>query len=556
MCRLMFSRILALVVMGSSTLPGSGQCFFPKETFPLDPSSGSDFGCSVAVHGKRIAVGAMLADGLFPDSGSAYVFERDGSASDEWIQVRKLTGDFTQLAQFGSALAVQGETVLVGLPDDLPLEGKVHAYERNLGGPAFWGFASIMPSVSPSSGFGTALSMDSSTLIVGRTAYSAFVYERSAPGIWTETQALTTPDASQGDNYGTSVYLSGDTALVGSRRGDNCGIDFGAAYVFERNLGGPNNWGESRILCPSNPGFDDRFGGAVVVDGDTAVVSSFLEDTQAVDAGAVYVFYRDLGGLENWGELKMITAPDGADNDWFGQPTGLALQHDTLLVGATGHDAAGPNAGAVYVFERDLGGADNWGLFAKVNGFRPGQEFGKAIAIDGNVTVVGAPMDDTHGPGAGAVYVFEEPWTPSGFATYCTPGTSAFGCQAVLSAFGTASATQPIGFVLRADQVEGTQDGIFFFSTNGKQANTWGNGTSYQCVLPPVTRTPLKTGTGTQFQCNGFLAIDMNAHWTQKPSHNPGAGALVQTQLWYRDPLSTSNQSTSLSNAGEFGVCP
>jgi hypothetical protein len=172
------------------------------------------------------------------------------------------------------------------------------------------------------------------------------------------------------------------------------------------------------------------------------------------------------------------------------------------------------------------------------------------------VTVVGAPMDDTFGPEAGAVYVFEEPWAPAGLATYCTAGTSAFGCQAMLSATGTASATLPSGFVLRADQVEGTQDGVFFFGTNGQQANPWGNGTSYQCVVPPVKRTPLMTGTGTTFQCDGFFALDLNAYWTQKPNHNPGAGALVQTQLWYRDPINTSNQSTSLSDAGEFRVCP
>ena len=171
------------------------------------------------------------------------------------------------------------------------------------------------------------------------------------------------------------------------------------------------------------------------------------------------------------------------------------------------------------------------------------------------MTVIGAAMDDTHGPGAGAVYVFEEPWTPAGSRPTARRGLPPSGVRHC-SRLGTASATQPIGFVVRADQVEGTQGRVFFFGTNGKQANTWGNGTSYQCVLPPVTRTPIMNGTGTAFQCNGFLALDLNAYWTQKPSHNPGAGALVQAQLWYRDPLSTCNQSTSLSNAGEFSVCP
>ncbi len=101
-----------------------------------------------------------------------------------------------------------------------------------------------------------------------------------------------------------------------------------------------------------------------------------------------------------------------------------------------------------------------------------------------------------------------------------------------------------------------THDGVFFFGTIGKQANSWGNGTSYQCVVPPVKRAGVMTGTGTAFQCDAFFTLDLNAYWTQKPNHNPGAGALVQTQLWYRDPFNTSNQTTSLSEAGEFGVCP
>jgi hypothetical protein len=121
-------------------------------------------------------------------------------------------------------------------------------------------------------------------------------------------------------------------------------------YVFERDLGGPDNWGESQIICPSDPGFEDRFGEGVAIDGDTAVVSSFLDDsltTGAEDAGSVYVFYRDLGGPSNWGEVTKITVSDGSDNDWFGRGKGLAIQGDILLVGATGHDAAGSNAGAV-----------------------------------------------------------------------------------------------------------------------------------------------------------------------------------------------------------------
>jgi hypothetical protein len=142
---------------------------------------------------------------------------------------------------------------------------------------------------------------------------------------------------------------------------------------------------------------------------------------------------------------------------------------------------------------------------------------------------------------------------------YCTAGTSASGCQALLSATGTASATAASGFTLQAGTVEGQKDGLFFFGTNGQQANPWGNGTSYQCVVPPVVRTPTTAGVGTSGLCDGSFALDLNALWCPtcpKPGKNPGPGATVQAQLWYRDPASTSNQTTSLSDAVEFGVAP
>jgi hypothetical protein len=139
---------------------------------------------------------------------------------------------------------------------------------------------------------------------------------------------------------------------------------------------------------------------------------------------------------------------------------------------------------------------------------------------------------------------------------YCTAGISASGCQAVLSASGTASASAASGFLLSASNVEGVKDGLFFFATNGQQANAWGNGTSFQCVVPPVMRGGLLGGTGTNGSCDGVLSQDLNARWTAKPTQNPGGGATVQAQCWYRDPQNTSNQSTSLSDAIQFQVTP
>ena len=140
--------------------------------------------------------------------------------------------------------------------------------------------------------------------------------------------------------------------------------------------------------------------------------------------------------------------------------------------------------------------------------------------------------------------------------TYCTPGTSGSGCTATISASGTASATAANGFSLTASTVEGQKSGLFFFGTSGRWALPWGAGTSFHCIVLPVNRAGLLVGTGTLGLCDGSFSQDLNAHWTAKPAHNPGAGALVQAQLWCRDPSSTSNRTTSLSDALEFGVSP
>ena len=155
-------------------------------------------------------------------------------------------------------------------------------------------------------------------------------------------------------------------------------------------------------------------------------------------------------------------------------------------------------------------------------------------------------------PDTGSAYVFGI----SKGGIYCTAGTSAAGCRAGLSAVGTASATAPSGFLLTATTVEGAQAGIFFYGTNGRQAHAWGKGTSYKCVVPPVRRGGPMSGVGSTGTCDGSFTQDLNARWQSHPPHNPGAGALVQAQLWYLDPGNTSGKATSLSNAIEFQVGP
>jgi hypothetical protein len=140
---------------------------------------------------------------------------------------------------------------------------------------------------------------------------------------------------------------------------------------------------------------------------------------------------------------------------------------------------------------------------------------------------------------------------------YCSAGTTASGCQASLSATGVPSLSAPSGFAVAAAGVEGQKDGVFFYGFNGAQANGWGNGSSLQCVVPPVKRVGGMSGVGTAGACDGAFSVDLNTFWSSaNPSKVPAPGQEVSLQLWFRDPLNTSNQTTSFSDALQFTACP
>ena len=160
---------------------------------------------------------------------------------------------------------------------------------------------------------------------------------------------LTAPEAGAGDSFGVSVAVSGDTVVVGANREDLAGASAGAAYVFQRDQGSADNWGELTKLAASDAEAGDFFGSGVAVDGDTAIVGAFREDDGGNNAGAAYVFARSQGGPDNWGELKKLTASDAQAGDFFGLR--VAVSGDSAIVGAYHEDAGGIDAGAAYLFE-------------------------------------------------------------------------------------------------------------------------------------------------------------------------------------------------------------
>ncbi len=258
--------------------------------------------------------------------------------------------------------------------------------------------------------FGNAAGISGNTLVVGAkfdddlgsSSGSAYLYERSsASNDWNFVVKLTAADGAVNDEFGYAVAIDGDTVAVGAKK-DNSAR--GAVYLFERDAGGVDQWGQVKKITASDSATSDYFGYRVVLDGDRLAVGSGHGNSRQ---GAAYLFERNSGGTGNWGEVKKLTTPDGQIDDQFGWS--IALSGDTVAVGAYADDDHGADAGAVYLFERDSGGAGAWGQTHKLFGAGAvaGDRFGVVLALDGDTLAVGAPQDNERARRAGAAYVFE-----------------------------------------------------------------------------------------------------------------------------------------------------
>src|SRR5215831_16114733 len=207
---------------------------------------------------------------------------------------------------------------------------------------------------------------------------------------FTEVKRLAASDGVSGDDFGFSVAIYGDTAIVGAPFDDS-----GSAYVFQRNQDGTDQWGQVKKLTASDGAFLDQFGISVAIYGDTVIVGASNDKIGSnFFQGSAYAFERNQGGANNWGEVKKLTASDGAQGDGFRRA--VAIYAGTVIIGAFRDDIGSiVDQGSAYVFERNQGGANNWGEVRKL--FAPdGVEsnwFGFSVAIYGNTAVVGTAFD-------------------------------------------------------------------------------------------------------------------------------------------------------------------
>jgi hypothetical protein len=422
------------------------------------------FGVLALTEGTLV-VGAPFDDaGSAVDAGSVHVFAAAGAG---WSAPQALiANEEAALDRFGGAVAASGDTVAVGAPLDAepggPATGAVYVYLRDGDG---WRLQQKLQPLAAAAGdqFGAAVALEGDTLLVGAPhrdggagadAGLAYVFTRSG-STWTEQQALAAPDAQANDLFGSAVALSGDDALIGAPAHGGV-IGPGAAYAFARS-GSTWSWQQTLSAVPSGVwqfgrsvavagdlavvgslrvplGPSDAqtgeasvfarsggpwtlqqqltsthfnagsFGAAVAISGDIIAVGAPVDDiTGIVDLGYVYVF--DLAGPS----VQQVAAPDGQTGDHFGRS--LSLFGDTLVVGAPRADEPrGTDAGAVYVFQR----SGTWTFDRRLDapGGAPGDGLGDAVSLSGATLVAGAPLDHTPGRRTGSAHVFTLAGTP------------------------------------------------------------------------------------------------------------------------------------------------
>ncbi|MEE8153836.1 MAG: hypothetical protein V3T53_02625 [Phycisphaerales bacterium] len=267
-----------------------------------DGAPGDYFGYSVAIHGSVAVAGAYRDSDNGAVSGSAYVFRFDDD-SGGWLQEAKLlASDGTAYDVFGRAVAVSADRILIGAPE--------------------------YPNVGPAAG-------------------SAYVFRCDEDcRLWVEEAKLVPADISPFDEFGLAVGIRDGLAIIGAPGHSDYGFRSGAAFVFRR-VGDDQVWVQEAELLASDGGGYQWFGRSVGIDGEVAIVGARNNLDPENDTGAAYFFNLD-SNTNEWIEHAKILPSDGADGDRFGFAVGIS--EDNAVVGAFKHDDPETNIGAAYVY--------------------------------------------------------------------------------------------------------------------------------------------------------------------------------------------------------------
>ena len=364
------------------------------------------FGFSIALSDDTALIGALRDDDNGVDAGSAHVLTRIGNS---WSQQAKLTAaDGAAGDEFGGNVALDGDVAVIGarhVDDKGASSGSTYVFTRS---GTDWNQQAKLIASDGAAGdeFGYSVAISSDTAVIGAPrdddkgddSGSAYVFTSSG-GTWRQQAKLTATDGAEGDVFGISVAISGDTVVIGADLADEKGSNSGAAYVFSRS---GNTWSQQVKLTANDGAEGDLFGIRVTLSDDTAVIGAAREDGKGEDSGAAYVFVRS---GSTWGQQAKLSAADGAANDRFG--TRVALYGNSAVIGAILDDAMSENSGSAYVFTRS---GSTWSQQAKLTASDGAADdvFGWSVSIYGDTVFIGAPTSIITSPGGtGSAYVFE-----------------------------------------------------------------------------------------------------------------------------------------------------
>jgi hypothetical protein len=328
------------------------------ETQMLTASDGAGlniFGDNVALDGQRLLVGSPGDNRTGLNQGSAYVFHHDGT---QWVEEQKLVDQVPDDHDFfADAVAIEGSTAVVCVSrdhlDSFHDTGSVRIFRHD---GSQWQENQLLKATVQGhfTYFGSSCSLDGDTLLVGQVVGDGVATDTGAAYVfrdngtaWILEQHLFAIDGALFDQFGTSVALDGDVAVIGANHTDQIGASAGAAYVFRRS---GTTWIQEQRLEASDASGQDFFGLSVAIRGDRIVVGAQEFDPPTMGTGFAYLFQFD---GSQWVEVQKLLASDREADDSFGWQVALSADQVFCSSRDTDADTGVPQTGALYVYDQN-----------------------------------------------------------------------------------------------------------------------------------------------------------------------------------------------------------
>ncbi|MCH7546351.1 MAG: FG-GAP repeat protein, partial [Planctomycetes bacterium] len=314
---------------------------------PLNNGQSSLFGSHLELSNDRLIVLAANDDGATNNSGAAYIFHFDVVAN-TWAFEAKLFASDGNISEGRGDVSISFDLAIIG--SEFHTHGGIDSGAAHIFGfdGTFWNEEAELLAGDRSAGddFGNSVAIVGNVVIIGApndddlgtNSGSVYVFKKFT-GSWIQVGKITAPDGAAGDDFGGSLDFDGTTLAIGALRHDYGGPDLGAVYLFQDN-GLPGWEFITKLTPPTNgDGLNDHFGRSVDIDGDRLAIGASLN----ADDGSAHV-YRDSG--TGWEHVLRIVAQDTLFGEGFGGS--IAIHNETVAIGAPWDFQLGEEAGAVY----------------------------------------------------------------------------------------------------------------------------------------------------------------------------------------------------------------